>query len=86
MVNQRWVQFVNGLTKNSMKGVDMPFSCFSKEVQEYTRACEHLIGESMRRNNHFSEQEMEMVNYYTDEVVKLVTGKHSSSEFQKLPK
>jgi hypothetical protein len=69
-----------------MKGVDMPFSCFSKEVQEYTRACEHLIGESMRRNNHFSEQEMEMVNYYTDEVVRLVTGKHSSSEFQKLTK
>ena len=66
-----------------MKGEEMPFSCFSKEIRDYTRACEALIGESMRRNNHFSPQELELVNYYTDEVVRLVTGK---PEFQNLSK
>ena len=53
----------------------MSFSCFSKEVQDYTRACEHLIGESVRRTNqlhHFSEEELQLVNYYAAEVARLV--------------
>ena len=54
----------------------MPLSCFSKEILNYTRACEHLIGESIRRNNQFnqfSEDELELVNYYADEVARLIT-------------
>jgi hypothetical protein len=65
-----------------MKGpdIDMPFSCFSKEIQEYTRACEHLISESMRGRNQFSEEELRLVKYYTDEVVRTVMGKPFFSE------
>jgi hypothetical protein len=53
----------------------MPFSGFSKDILTYTRACEHLIGESIRRNNqfnHFSVEELELVNYYAQEVARLV--------------
>jgi hypothetical protein len=53
----------------------MPFSCFSKEIQDYTRACEHLIGESVKRTNQFnrfSEEELQLVRCYTDEVVRLL--------------
>ena len=55
-----------------MKGREMPFSCFSKEIRDYTRACEHLISESMRGHNQLSEDERQLVKYYTDEVVKTV--------------
>ena len=65
---------------------DMPYSCFSKEIQDYARACEHLIGESVRGSNPFTEQELDLVNYYTDEVVKLVRGEPSSPELQKASK
>jgi hypothetical protein len=58
----------------------MPYSCFSKEIQEYARACEHLIEELARGPNRFTEPELELVNHYTDEVVRLVTGKPSSWE------
>jgi len=53
----------------------MPFSGFSKELLDYTRACEHLIGESVKRSNqfnHFSEEELQLVNYYAEEVARLV--------------
>ena len=50
----------------------MPFSCFSKEIHNYTRACEHLIGESVRGHNPFSEEELRLVQYYTDEIAKYV--------------
>lgn len=56
----------------------MPYSCFAKEVQEYARACEHLIGEWARGSSRVTEQELELVHYYTDEVVKTITGKSSS--------
>ena len=59
----------------------MPYSCFSKEIQDYSRACEHLIGKSFQGSHQFTEQELELLNYYTDEVVKLVKGKPSSFEF-----
>lgn len=58
----------------------MPYSCFSKEIRNYARACEHLIGESVRGSTQFTEEELELVNYYTDEVVRLVPGKPSSLE------
>lgn len=53
----------------------MPLSCFSKEILDYTRACEHLMGESIKRTNefnHFSEEELQLVNYYAEEVARLV--------------
>lgn len=58
----------------------MPLSGFSKEILNYTRACEHLIGESLRRNNqlnHFSEDELQLINYYADEVDRFL--RHSMS-------
>lgn len=55
-----------------MKGREMPFSCFSKEIRDYTRACEYLISESMKGHNRLSEDERQLVKYYTDEVVKTV--------------
>lgn len=65
---------------------DMPYSCFSKEVQDYARACEHLIGESARGSNPFTEQERELVTYYTDEVVRLVTAKPTPLEYHHVSK
>jgi hypothetical protein len=61
-----------------VKGIDMPFSCFSKEIQEYTRASEHLISESMRGRSQYSEDELQLVKYYTDEVVKTVMANRSA--------
>jgi len=71
-----------------MKGleIDMPFSCFSKEIQEYARVSEHLISESMRGRNQFSEEELQLVKYYTDEVVRTVMGNLSSLSFHQLVK
>jgi hypothetical protein len=58
----------------------MPYSCFSKAIQDYSRACERLIEESVRGSNPFTEAELELVNHYTDQVVRLVTGKTSPLE------
>jgi hypothetical protein len=58
----------------------MPFSGFSKEILDYTRACEHLIGESIKRSNqfnHFSEEELRLVNYYAEEVARLLKNSMS---------
>jgi hypothetical protein len=68
-----------------MKGIelDMSFLCFAKEIQEYTRACEHLISESMRGRSLYSEDEVQLVKYYTDEVFKAVIG-NRSPEFHDL--
>lgn len=60
----------------------MPYSCFAKEIQNYARACEHLIGESVTGSNQFTEEEMELINYYTHEVVRLVVRKPSSVQFK----
>ena len=65
---------------------DMPYSCFSKEIRDYARACEHLIGESARGSNAFTEDELELVTYYTDEVFRLVTGKPTPVKFHNLRK
>ena len=62
-----------------MKGTDsdMPYSCFSKEVREYARACEHLIGESARGSGRLTKLELDLVNYYTNEVVKCIKEQFS---------
>lgn len=62
----------------------MPVSCFSKEIQDYTRACEHLISESIRGHNQFSQDELQLVKYYTDEVVRTVMGNSRPSDFHPL--
>ena len=71
-----------------MKGIeiDMSFSCFSKEIQEYTRACEHLISESMRGRNQYSEDELQLVKHYTDEVIRTVMENPSALSFHQLVK
>lgn len=50
----------------------MPISNLSKEILDYTRASEHLIGAIMRRNTKFAEEELLIVRYYTDEVMQIV--------------
>ena len=50
----------------------MPILELSKEILDYTRASEHLIGAVMRRNTKFSEEELLIVKYYTDEVMQIV--------------
>jgi hypothetical protein len=53
-------------------GCRVPISNLSKEIWDYARASEHLIGAIMRRNTIFSEEELLIVRYYTDEVVQIV--------------
>ena len=86
MTHVQTIRDEHTIDTQSMKGVDMPFSCFSKEIQEYTRACEHLISESMRGRSQFSEDEVQLVKYYTDEVVRTVMGNLSAMSFHQLPK
>jgi hypothetical protein len=69
-----------------MKGIEMPLSCFTKEIQDYTHACEHLISESIRRHNQFSEDELKLVKYYTGEVVRTVMGNSCPADFHPLAK
>ena len=64
----------------------MPYSCFSKEVREYARACEHLIGEAARGSSRFTEQERELVNHYTDQVVRFITERFSLLDADHVPK
>jgi hypothetical protein len=52
----------------------VPISGLSKEILDYTRASEHLIGAVMRRNTKFAEEELLIVKYYTDEVMQIVKG------------
>jgi hypothetical protein len=52
----------------------VPIAGLSKEILDYTRASEHLIGAVMRRNTKFSEEELLVVKYYTDEVMQIVKG------------
>lgn len=52
----------------------MPISGLSKEILDYTRAAEYLIGAVLRRNTKFSEEELLIVQYYTDEVMQIIKG------------
>lgn len=52
----------------------MPISDLSKEILDYTRASEYLIGAVIRRDTKFSEEELLIVKYYTDEVMQIVKG------------
>ena len=52
----------------------MPISELSKEIFDYTRASEHLIGAVIRRDTKFSEEELLIVKYYTDEIMQIVKG------------
>jgi len=63
----------------------VPISDLSKEILHYTRACEQLIGAVMRRYTQFSEEELLIVKYYTDEVMQIVKGafRHSGSGLPK---
>ena len=55
------------------------FSCYCPEIQDYLKACEHLLA-AAQNNQQFSEEELQMVESYTMDVVKLriayMSGKH----------
>lgn len=46
----------------------MPFSQLSKEVRDYIRACQHLLGKTESNNSPFSDEELRLVEYYSGEV------------------
>ena len=52
----------------------MSESPLCKEVQDYLRSCEHLlsIGANTLNPPPFSTNELEVVNYYTGELAKMV--------------
>ena len=73
-------------SKIPMKGIKMPLPCLSKKIQDYTRASEHLISESVRGHSQFSEDELQLVKYYTEEVVRTVMGNSGGPDFHPLGK
>ena len=60
------------------RGVGVPISELPKEILDYTRACEYLIGAVVRRDTKFSEEELLIVKYYTNEVMQIVKGTYSA--------
>ena len=49
------------------------FSCYCPEIQNYLRACEHLLA-AARNNQQFSEEELQMVESYALDVANLHTA------------
>jgi hypothetical protein len=50
------------------------FSSYCAEVQEYLKACEHLLAAAQVDNRQFSEEELQMVESYAMDVVKMHTA------------
>ena len=49
------------------------FSSYCAEVQEYLKACEHLLAAAHIHDRQFSEEELQMVESYAMDVVKMHT-------------
>ena len=49
------------------------FSSYCAEIQDYLRACERLLA-AAQNNQQFSEEELQMVECYAMDVVKLHTA------------
>ena len=49
------------------------FSTYSSQVQNYLKACEHLLA-AAQNNQHFSEEELQMVESYGIDVAKMHTS------------
>ena len=50
------------------------FSSYCAEVQDYLKACEHLLEAAHIHNRQFSEEELQMVESYAMDVAKLHTA------------
>lgn len=50
------------------------FSSYCSEVQDYLRACEHLLAAAQAHNRQFSEEELQMVASYTTEIAMMQTA------------
>ena len=50
------------------------FSSYSPEVQDYLRACEHLLAAAKSHNRQFSQEELQMVQSYSAEVAMMQTA------------
>ena len=50
------------------------FASYCPEIQDYLRACEHLLAAAQVHNRQFSEEELQMVESYAMEVVKMQTA------------
>ena len=49
------------------------FSSYCAEVQDYLRACERLLA-AAKNNQHFSEEELQMVEAYANDVAQIHTA------------
>lgn len=50
------------------------FSSYCAEVQDYLKACEHLLAAAHIHNRQFSEEELQMVESYSTDVAKIHTA------------
>ena len=48
------------------------FSSYCAEVQDYLKACEHLLEAAHIHNRQFSEEELQMVESYSTDVAKSI--------------
>ena len=62
------------------------FSSYCAEVQDYLRACEHLLAAAHIHNRQFSEEELQMVESYAMDVAKMHTAfVHAKNRFISQP-
>ena len=47
------------------------FSSYCAEVQDYLKACEHILAAAYIHNRQFSEEELQMVQSYAMDVAKV---------------
>ena len=61
------------------------FSSYCAEVQDYLKACEHLLAAAHLHKRQFSEEELQMVASYAMDVAKLHTAFASTKGFSESP-
>ena len=58
------------------------FSSYCAEVQDYLKACEHLLAAAHVHNRQFSEEELQMVESYAIDVANMHTAfVHAKNHF-----
>lgn len=61
------------------------FSSYCAEVQDYLKACEHLLAAAHIHDRQFSEEELQMVVSYAMDVVKIHTVVVHDKNLSQLP-
>jgi hypothetical protein len=62
------------------------FSSYCAEVQDYLKACEHILAAAHINNRQFSEEELQMVVSYAMDVAKIHTAfVHAKNHFISQP-